>query len=64
MIYGYSKLDDAAVKTVQDLEKKMGVTIVAFTGQDVKTTDLSEADMKQVQETEAKLGVTLVAVTA
>ncbi len=62
MLWSYSKLDDAKVKKIAELEKKLGVTLLAFSGQEIKNAELSADDLKQIKEIEDKLGLSLVAV--
>jgi len=64
MLWSYSKLDDAKVKKIAELEKKLNVTLLAFSGQDIKNAELSADDLKQIEELEGKLGLSLVAVKA
>lgn len=64
MLWSYSKLDDKQVRTVQELEKKLNVTILAFSGQDIKDAELKSDQLKQIEEVESKLGISLVAVNA
>ncbi|WP_367343753.1 hypothetical protein [Methanomethylovorans sp.] len=64
MLWGYSKLDDAKVKKIAELEKKLNVTLLAFSRQDIKNAELSADDLKQIEELEGKLGLSLGAVKA
>ncbi|KXS44751.1 hypothetical protein HWN40_11745 [Methanolobus zinderi] len=64
MLWSYSKLDESTVKTIEELEKKLDVTLLAFSGQDIKNAELSADDLKQIEEVESKLGLSLVAVKA
>lgn len=62
MLWSYSKVDEAKVKKIEELEKKLNVTLLAFSGQDIKNAKLTSDDLKQIEEAEAELGLSLVAV--
>nr|WP_321496735.1 hypothetical protein [uncultured Methanolobus sp.] len=62
MLWSYSKIDEAKVKTIEELEKKLGVTLLAFSGQDIKNAELTSADLEAIEKIEGELGLSLVAV--
>ena len=57
----FSKLDSGNMKAVSDLENKLGVTLIAFSHDDIKYADLDEEAKKEVQSLEKELGISLVA---
>jgi hypothetical protein len=59
-----TKVDEPTLKTITDLEKDLGKTLLAFQCHDLKPTALSAQELSKIQEVEAKLGVSLVAVEA
>ncbi|WMW24016.1 hypothetical protein RE474_07855 [Methanolobus sediminis] len=62
MLWSYSKIDEAKVKTIEELEKKLGVTLLAFSEQDIKNAELTSDDLEQIKTIEGELGLSLVAV--
>jgi hypothetical protein len=62
MLWSYSKIDEAKVKTIEELEKKLGVTLLAFSGQDIKNAELTATDLEAIEKVENELGLSLVAV--
>ncbi|WP_292487624.1 hypothetical protein [Methanohalobium sp.] len=61
MVWSFSKLDDESIKAINDLENKLGVTLLAFSD-NIKVADLNKDDLKKVKDLEDKLGMSLVAV--
>lgn len=57
----FSKLNSNNVKAVEDLEKKLGITLVAFSNDDTTFAELDDAGMKEVKALEDELGVSLIA---
>ncbi len=57
-----NKLDDPILKKINELEKDLGKTFIAFKCHEVKPTMLTAAELNKVQEVEKQLGVSLVAV--
>ncbi|MBP2029624.1 putative xylose isomerase-like sugar epimerase [Methanohalophilus levihalophilus] len=57
----FSKLSTDNVKAVTDLEKKLGIALVAFSNDDTTFADLDDAAMKEVKALEDELGVSLIA---
>jgi hypothetical protein len=41
MLWCYSKLDKATIESIEKLEKKLNVTLLAFSGQDIKNAKLT-----------------------
>ncbi len=59
-----NNVNESTLKTIQDLEKDLGKTLLAFACHDIKASALSNEQLQKVQEVEKKLGVSLVAVDA
>jgi hypothetical protein len=59
-----NNMDEATLKSLTDLEKDLGKTLLAFSCHDVKPSMLSADELQKVQDVEKKLGVSLVAVEA
>jgi hypothetical protein len=57
-----TNVNESTLKTITDIEKGLGKTLLAFSCHDLKPATLSADDLKKVQEVEKKLGVSLVAV--
>jgi len=57
-----NKVDDPILKKINELEKDLGKTFLAFKCHNVKTTMLTDAELNKVQEVEKQLGVSLIAV--
>lgn len=57
-----TNVNESTLKTIHDLEKGLGKTLLAFNCHDLKPSTLSEEELNKVQEVEKKLGVSLVAV--
>jgi hypothetical protein len=62
MLWAFSSLKDKQMKSIKELEEKMGVTLLAFSGMNIKYANLSEEDLKVLLQAEKDLGVSLVAV--
>ena len=62
MIWAFSSLTAKQMKSIKELEEKMGVTLLAFSGMNIKYADLSEEDLKTLLQAEKDIGVSLVAV--
>jgi len=58
-----AKLDDAHLKKVQKLEKKLGTWVVAIEPT-VRFAELSKDQLKQLQAAEKEMGVVLLAYEA
>ena len=57
-----TRVDENTLKTITDLEKDLGKTLLAFRCHDLKPTSLSADQLKKIQAVENNLGVSLVAV--
>lgn len=62
MLWAFSSLKDKQMKSIKELEEKMRVTLLAFSGMNIKYANLSEEDLKVLLQAEKDLGVSLVAV--
>jgi hypothetical protein len=59
-----NNVDATALKSITDLEKDLGKTLLAFSCHDLKASSLSAEELKKIQDIENKMGVSLVAVEA
>lgn len=55
-------VNDATLKTIIDLEKELGTTLLAYKCHDLKPSSLNEDQLQKIQKIEKDLGVSLVAV--
>jgi hypothetical protein len=55
-------VNDATLKTITDLEKETGTTLLAYKCHDLKPSSLKEDQLQKIQKIEKDLGVSLVAV--
>ena len=62
MLCSLANLDQGNLSTIQDLEKKAGVTVLAFSCRELEAAPLDAAVLSQLQSLEEKLGLSLVAV--
>ncbi|MCF8031654.1 MAG: hypothetical protein K9K66_01325 [Desulfarculaceae bacterium] len=62
MLCSLANLDQGNLSTIQDLEKQAGVTVLAFSCQDLEAAPLDDSTLKELQSLEKKLGLSLVAV--
>lgn len=62
MVWSYSKIDETKVKTIEEFEKKMNVTLLAFSEQNISNANLNDEELKELKELEKKLGLSLLAV--
>lgn len=60
----FSKLDSGKMKAINELESKLGVTLIAFSDSDIKFATLDEDAKKEIQSLESELGLSLVALEA
>jgi len=61
MLYTVANLEKDKVGMIKNLEKDIGKTMVAFSRQEVKSSELSEEQVAKIKEIEEKLGLTIVA---
>jgi hypothetical protein len=59
-----TNVNESTLQAINDLEKGLGKTLLAFNCHDLKPSALSAEELGKVQEVEKKLGVSLVAVEA
>lgn len=59
-----NKLNEDSLKSIQNLEKEIGKTLLAFNCHDVKPSTLSENELAKIQKLENDLSISLVAVDA
>jgi hypothetical protein len=62
MLWGFSVLKDEQVKAINELEGKMGITLLAFSGLNISNAELTKEDLEEIQNLEKELGLSLVAV--
>lgn len=62
MIWAFSVLKDEEVKSIKELEDKMNVTLLSFSGIDITNAELSKSELEDIKKLEDKLGRSLVAV--
>jgi predicted xylose isomerase-like sugar epimerase len=60
----FSELNNNNIKSVTDMEKKLGINLVAFSNDDTKFAELDDTSIKEIKALEGKLGVSLVALNA
>ncbi|MCB2226416.1 MAG: hypothetical protein KQH53_07030 [Desulfarculaceae bacterium] len=64
MLCSLANLDQGNLTSIQELEKQAGVTVLAFSCQDLTPAALDAAVLSQLQSLEEKLGLSLVAIKA
>ena len=57
-----TNVDNTALKTITDLEKDLGKTLLAFKCHDLSPSMLDMDQVDKIREVESRLGVSLVAV--
>lgn len=57
-----NNISDETLQAINNLEKDLGKTLLAFSCHDLNPSQLSSEEIKKVEEVEKKLGVSLVAV--
>jgi hypothetical protein len=62
MLFTMANLDQKQLEAVQSLEKKLGKTVIAFSGKDLNATQLKDDELAQIREAEKQLKVALVAI--
>ena len=61
MICSYASVEEKKLKALQELEKELGKTLLAFNCHDAKPAQLTPEQLKNVQDLEKELGVVVVA---
>jgi len=59
-----TNVDASVLQSINDLEKDLGKTLLAFACHDLKPSALNADQLSKIQAVEKKLGVSLVAVEA
>lgn len=62
MLWGFSVLKDEQMKAIAELEEKLDITLLAFSGINIKNAELTDDDIKKIKELEDDLGLSLVGV--
>ncbi len=62
MLWGFSVLKDEQKDAITKLEEEMNITLLAFSGINIKNAELTKEELAKIQELEEKLGLSLVAV--
>ena len=57
-----NNVNDSTIKTITELEKEIGTTLLAFQDVSLSPTELNESQLEKVQKVEKQLGVSLIAV--
>ena len=57
-----NNINETTLKTITDLEKDLGKTLLAFSCHTLNPSTLSADELKKIQDAEKNLGVSLVAV--
>ena len=60
-MWTFSKLSKENMDAVSAAEGKLGVTLIAFSDENIKYAELNDDAVKEVKELEKKLGLSLVA---
>lgn len=64
MFCSLSSLGTEKIKAIQNLEKELGKTVLAFSCHDIKAAQLSAAELQKIQDLEKKLSLSIIAVDA
>jgi hypothetical protein len=59
-----TRVDESKLQVINDLEKDLGKTILAFQCHQVSPSRLSTEELRKIQEVETRLGISLIAVDA
>ncbi|WP_319508409.1 hypothetical protein [uncultured Methanolobus sp.] len=62
MLWGFSVLKDEQMKAIAELEEKLDITLLSFSGINIKNAELTKDDLDQIEKLESDLGLSLVAV--
>ncbi len=57
-----TQVNEETIATINELEKDLGKTLLAFRCHNLKPSELSEAELQRIKDVESKLGLSLVAV--
>jgi hypothetical protein len=63
-MWSFSKIESGNLKAITDLESKLGITLIAFSDEEIEYVDLNEDAAKEVKDLEKKLGLSLLALKA
>ncbi|HDJ29194.1 MAG TPA: hypothetical protein ENF28_08110 [Proteobacteria bacterium] len=63
-VCGYSKIGKQQLETIDQLEKELGTTILAFSCNDVLAAQLSKEQLGRLQALEQEIGVSLIALSS
>lgn len=61
MICSYAAMDESKLDSLQQLEKELGQTLLAFSCHEMKPAQLTPEQLERVQALENDLGVVIVA---
>ncbi len=61
MIYSLSSLSEQKLKSIQDLEQKLGKPLLAFSSFPGEAAELPSNELDQLQKLEKDLGIILIA---
>ena len=64
MLCSISNLEKETIEAIQNLEKKLGKTMLAFSCHDIKTAQINASEMQEIQEFEKNHSLSLIAVEA
>ena len=64
MLCSLSSLEKEKINAIQNLEKELGKTVLAFSCHTIKTAQLSAAELQKIQSLEKELSLSIVAVDA
>jgi hypothetical protein len=62
MLWGFSVLKDEQMKAIAELEEKLDITLLSFSGINIRNAELTKDDLEQIEKLESDLGLSLVAV--
>ena len=57
-----TKMTADTIKVINDLEKDLGKTLLAFQCHNLKPSELSARELQKIREIESRLGISIVAV--
>ncbi len=62
MLCSLANIDQGKLSSIQELEKKTGTTVLAFSCSDLEAAALDESALTELQGLEKELGLNLVAI--